>query len=175
MPGLRSRGRSFRPARAQRRMEWIGSATSGSTTLVAGDKIGFYTVLPSEARALTDPTLIRSIGSVVVCSTNVTVQIAGAFGLITWDDINDTVPLLGELPGPFTNPAADWIWHSYFFKNPLCAAQFNASVGGSGLDAQSKAMRRLGTHKGILFVAENSVGSGTSFAFMFGFRHLLKE
>ena len=156
-------------------MDWIGAATGATQVLAAGTRNAQYLVLPSELQAqFTDPTLMRTVAQADIRSL-VAGTIFGAVGIITWDDVNDTPPAAGEAPGPFANPNADWLWHSYFFNaNGGLVVQATFS-DGFATRADSKARRRLGTHRGILMVVENSSLSGQAISCLFGGRCLIKD
>ena len=134
-----------------------------------------WIVLPSVVRTYTDPTLMRTRGQVIANTGTSAGVVRGAFGIIAWDDIDDTVPTATNVPSPYSNPDLDWIWWSFFATaNALLPLQYQASLGASGSDIDSKAMRRLGNRRGVLFVGELTAGS-SSIGFEFGIRCLLKE
>ncbi len=157
-------------------MEWKGAATDAETAVAAGVFASFYVVLPSEARAMTSPTLIRSLGTLNFFKP-VSSSVRGAWGLITWDDIDDSPPVGGDNPAPYTRPDLNWIWHEYLFSPAIAGAGAagSASSLGPGTLVQSKAMRKLPDPRGVLFVVQNAVSSTASFSFMAGWRCLLKE
>jgi len=155
-------------------MEWVTAETQASLAVSPATVVAQWIVLPSVVRTYTDPTLIRTRGPVIIVGQGIGV-IHGAWGILRWDDIDDTVPTALERPSPFSNPDLDWInWG--FFANSLSGAQLNyqASIGGAGLDTDSRAMRRLGNRAGVMFVIEVAAGL-VGVNLDFGIRCLLKE
>jgi len=173
MATTRFRGRTrSRSGRSARRMEWIGASTNTTLSPAAGTVIAAYLVLPSEVRALTDPTLVRTRMSVIVTQVAAGATHA-AWGLIAWDDQNDTVPT--DPPLPLGSPSMDWILHDWILTTGTGILQYNWSPGFTGLMADSRAMRRLGQSRGLLFCLENGATSSGIINCRFGGRCLLKE
>ena len=153
-------------------MEWTGAATDNVVSVGVGATSPFYVVLPSQARALTNPTLIRSIGHVELAQSG-SIIASGAWGLITWDDPDDSTPGGVDVPNPYTRPDLAWIAHGYIFM-----------MGGSSTAVQSPAnesptfdvrsMRKLPQPRGVLFVVANGAGAGI-LLYKAGVRCLLKE
>jgi len=174
---LRGRFRGTRTgSRQSRRMEWKGAGSASEAAAAVGSLTSFFVVLPSEARAMTSPTLIRSQISMCIFKPT-SGSIRGAWGLITWDDIDDTAPVGAELPGPFTRPDLSWIAHGYIFSSAISGAGavgFSSQLGPGTL-VDVKSMRRLPDPRGILLVVENHSTSTVSFSWMAGVRCLLKE
>ncbi len=162
-----SRGRG---QRTTRRMEWKGAANDGLQTLGAGAIAGFYVVLPSEARAMTSPTLVRAIGWISIFRAG-TLAGHGAWGLITWDDNDDTVP--ADLPDPHTRPDLSWIAHGYYAVSSGETRVGEVSIGRPTFDVKSS--RKLPDPRGILFVWKHSATSAGTINFNAGIRCLLKE
>ena len=156
-----------------RRMEWFGAATDAVVSVGVGVASPFYVVLPSQARAMTSPTLIRSIGYIEFAQSG-SIVTSGAWGLITWDDPDDSTPGGVDVPNPYTRPDMGWIAHGYFF-----------TMGGSSTAVQSpanegptfdiRAMRKLPNPRGVLFVVANVATGGGILLYKAGIRCLLKE
>jgi hypothetical protein len=95
------------------------------------------------------------------------------FGLISWNDINDTVPL--DFPDPFDNIEADWICVGALpFYSPVSGTVFGGTTSerGDGM-VQYNAKRRLGNDKGILLSVVND--SPVTVLWKFAYRGLIKE
>ncbi len=156
------RAASSRGSRPRRPMDWEYVNVLGAG-LAANAKTSVQVVSSTELNAeYTDPTLM---GALMVCaarSASDNTNSAGvvAFGLIAWDDINNTPPVTTECPGPITNGNLDWILRT--------ALPFNGPVGSItsvNLDGQfrSKARRRLGSSRTVLLVVEALGLAVTSF------------
>ena len=155
-------------------MDWIGASTTTSLVIPANDTQANYIVLPSEVRdQFTDPTLVRTRGQLILSAGAAGIT-SGACGIIDWTDNNDTPPAAGEAPSPLI-ATFDWIWHTYFFTTGATQLASFYNDGGSGQSIDSKAMRRLGGRKGILFVISLLTGAITSVSYQFGVRCLLKD
>jgi len=162
-------------------MEWIGAFFGGAdglfSTLGPNAFQANYIVLPSQARSYVNPTVVRTRGQVAVTGENaagVISNVQGAFGVIPWSDRDDVPPAGGEVPLPFSDPALDWVYHSYLVApaGSLTGGYYPLQFyGASAVD--SKAMRKLGADQGLLFVIEN--GSLDDMIYQAGFRALVKE
>jgi len=155
-------------------MDWGAGVGEGLTSVAPGTVNGFYIALPQELRDFyTDPTIVRVRGQVTV-RTLTNSAVVGAFGIIAWSDVND-IP--DEMPNPaLADPYADWLYHSYFFNGG--GPEFSESLhwsDGFATAVDTKAMRKMGNDRGLLFVIENSVFSVASIQYNAGFRYLLKE
>jgi len=158
-------------------MEWVSASTTSGVLVAPSGVASQYIVLPSVTRSYTDPTLVRTRGQVLWADNGVG-NLSAAAGIISWDDINDTPPAAGEVPGPFNQPDQDWLWHCYFYNTAVGTAANPFSPGHRLMGADSidsRAMRRLGSGKGVLFVVENASASINSVRCHFGVRCLLKE
>lgn len=144
--------------RARRPMDWEYSLVQVGAVAAAG-KASAFVVLPSELNAeYTDPTLMATrLVSSVLWAAGSTYGGAAAWGLIAWDDINDTPPVGAECPGPFTNGNLDWIMRQV---HPNAGAATGSLVQPGDNTVVAKSRRRLGTSRGILAVLEtNSAGT----------------
>ena len=116
-----------------------------------------WAIPPSVFRdGYTDPTLMASIIYAQIGPLGAsTVSSTFGIGLIVWNGVDDTDPPAGECPQPITNCDADWIWH---WIVPAIAGQGNGfsyqNWSADGL-IRSKAKRRLGNDKGLLWASEN--------------------
>ena len=172
------RGRIVRPrggSRQARRMEWLGAAVNQVPDNVAAGGIQTsYMLLPSQAEELTDPTLIRTRGIFKVFLASSATTAWGAFGLIPWSDINDAEPT-ESIPDPFVDAELDWLYHTFWFVEG--GATIDARKSFQDFMVDSKAMRRLGTRRGVLAVARNAAAGAGSGAvrFYYALRFLVKE
>jgi len=159
MPRFRRsfRGRSAAPAR---RVEWNSTfldftraqAAVGNDTFFAG-----YLSPPSSLQSqFTDPTLVRVRGnySLAFQTLNATLADSGlqvAVGIIPWKDNDDTVPAAANLPSPLLDGEMDWVWHAF---QPMSTLQIAAAatIDIEGGEIDSKAMRRMPTGFGLLWV-----------------------
>jgi len=157
----RTRGfanRSGMRPRAQRRMDWVGAARDGFVEVAAETSSQSYLVLPTQVATFTDATLVRTRGIFVVQSVallGLQVGFHGAAGITVWDDVNDTVPAAGQAPDPFIDPNHDWLWHSYFGRTGGSSASGTHPILWEAV-VDSKAMRRMGSTKGVLAIVRNA-------------------
>jgi hypothetical protein len=91
------------------------------------------------------------------------------FGIIAWDDINNTAPV--DYPTPSANVNLDWMITG---ARSFSQGGFDSEgKDGSGW-IESNAMRRMGNTKGLLFVIEYN-GLFQNALWSLAFRYLLKE
>jgi len=161
------------PARPRRPMDWeYAQVTIGAAAAAA--RAAAQVVSTTELNAqYTDPTLMASrlIGMInfAAGSGNSAMVVVG---LIAWDDINDTVPPLAELPGPISNGNLDWIIRQAYFGLPGVASM--ASIAPGDETVTSRARRKLGSSRSILLVQENGSTAVTTSS-IFDVRCLIKE
>ena len=159
----------------KRAMDWQGATMNGTTSLTIDEIVGNFIVLPSTLHEqYTDPTLVRTRGSVLLNSGTTTTSGTNFFGIIEWpgEGGEDTLPAGPELPSPRDDPELDWIWwRGYAVRTGT------GDVGANGRDKEfeidSKAMRKIETGHGILMVAHN--GGQTQGAFWASVRCLFKQ
>jgi len=162
-------GRRSAPVRP---MDWeFASITIGAAGGAA--RVGAQVVTSTELNAqYTDPTLMASrMVSAVSFASGAGVLPYAVIGLIAWDDINDTVPPLGEIPGPISNGNLDWIMRQVHFGGTTVATVSTIQPGDETIT--SRARRRLGSSRTILAVLE--VGPIATTATVIDVRCLIKE
>jgi len=153
-------------------MEWLGASQTVFGTLGPGVTSAAYIILPSQAAAFTDATLVRTRGLVVAggeFGASITADMVGAVGITTWDDNDDTVPAAADRPDPFQDTDHDWLWHAYLYERGQ-----QGTIAGKHVEIDSRAMRRLGNNKGVLICFRNA-SAIDDMVFAFGARCLLKE
>jgi hypothetical protein len=94
------------------------------------------------------------------------------FGLIAWDDLNDAIPPMSEIPGPLTNGNLDWIIRQVAINSCGIAGNFNVVPGDETI--VSRARRRLGSSRTLLCVIETGDGAVTASSVV-DVRCLIKE
>jgi hypothetical protein len=136
-------------------MDWECAQLDGTVT--ANQKIAGY-VLPQSLSRLTytDPTLMatRQFTSMRLNSAQGAFTGFAAAGVIVWEDINDAVPAMADLPGPLTNCDLDWIVRivGIAHANLPAGSLLNPNVFDN--THLSKARRRLGSSGALLVVFE---------------------
>jgi hypothetical protein len=139
----------------------------------SNSKAAFQVVTSTELNAqYTDPTLMATRMISGVCFAASATQSVVVIGLIAWDDINDTIPQMSELPGPLTNGNLDWIIRQVAVNACGDAGNFNVVPGDESVT--SRARRRLGSSRTILCVVETGDGAVTT-ASVVDVRCLIKE
>jgi len=167
-------------------MEWVGSfagydevgAPASTTTLLT-----HYIAAPSALQAaFVNPTIVRLRGQLDVKLTAGSAFTGGnalcAVGVIAWKDTNDTTPTGADCPNPASDSEFDWLWHAFLpITVPASGIEYFHFVTGS-LAIDSKAMRKLPSPSGLLFVlavVNTTVGTGATVEAQAGFRCLIKE
>jgi len=129
-------------------------------------------------KVLDDCTLYRSLntGQFTLQKTVASghIEVILGMGVLAWDGIDDTAPVITEVPLPVQGGGGDWIWT---WTRPVQLVSVGAGgqfefvnlVGPSEL-FQSRAMRKLSTNVGLLLVVEvYAMISGM--AALFGWTH----
>ncbi len=161
-------------ARPKRAFDWEGSLAA-NTLVPANSLSNFYIVNPSTVRDnYTDPTLVKTRLQLALVNISTGSPAFGAWGVIEWPDINDNPPAAGESPDPLLRPSMDWIMHNFYSVPFAGTASVLIYPGGNSTVADSKAKRRLGNEKGILFVISTGIASA-DVRFQAGARCLLQE
>ncbi len=166
-----ARFRAASPSRPRRPMDWE-YISANAANQSSGLKVATQVVTSTELNAeYTDPTLM---GALLICQAiTQSVSLGGAigFGLIAWDDFNNTPPASTEAPGPITNGNLDWILRQVF---PIASGLGSSVVISDVLDmhSRSRARRRLGSSRTVLLVVE---GTGANFNWSADVRVLIKE
>lgn len=205
---MRRRFRSSRRGGPRRKLEWqFGyGTTAGSVELLHNTLVCHWVVWPvatlDQSRQTydadvvvnpTDLTLVRSLNygyywiqdPVSTSESNTDAVVTLTFGLIKFSyadpSLVDSIVLdAGEsVPGPATDPTADWIW-----RNQAAAASFGSVSQQMGVaditTAQSRAQRKLSAGEGIMQVLEFNIwganfGDARNVHYYFESRCLLKE
>jgi len=166
--------RAMRPSGPRRGMDWEG-ASFGNFALPQNSIAAQYLVLPSTVREqYTDPTLTVTRVALTIENEDVDDWAAGAWGVIAWDDRDDTVPGAGELPDPEDDPEFDWILHNFYRIPPARTSHTFIYPGGAIETSVSHAQRKLGNTKGILLVCSSAAVAATV-GIAFAGRCLLKD
>ncbi len=155
--------RSSRPTRShsRRKMTWEALQINADG-MGSGSKASAYVILPSETETeFVSPTLIAT--RLVSAERITTLVPAGGFafgiGLIRWSDVNDTVPAIGDTPGPLSNADFDWIIRQVSFFPATTPVGYSITSLDS-LSYLSKAKRKLSRSTGLLLVMETTGAGG---------------
>lgn len=172
----RSFRRSHRSSSRRRKLAWARGfvADSGLGNVPAGTIVpaSFWYkvpagvlntgVQPDGAIEPEDWTLVRTRISVQVEATPHGTDSSGLIvgaGLLVWEANTDNIPVVGSYPVPVENGDADWLWHWVACSgqgNSPIAPQIADTLGAPDSVIQSKAMRKLSSRQGLLFVVEVS-------------------
>ncbi len=152
---------AFRP---RRRYEWFSSA---ATQNPAPGGTGTTVLLnQTDITDLTEPTLKRVRGSLLVAADAVTAATSLAIGLM--------VVQLDELGNPPQVNAWDQEGSSYLWFHFVVIADFGGGHRYERIEVDSKAQRRIESDEGLVLFSQNYAGSATPTVFFQG-RYLLEQ
>jgi len=106
---------------------------------------------------------------------------AFGFGILSWDNVDDTTPDITQVPTPTLDPQADWIVHqvicaamSPIFANETQTVNFGTLNG----DFDFRSKRKLSEYTGLLFVVSVTILEQSTAAIPFtqwGFAHRARQ
>jgi len=172
----RRRGsRSVRSSSNRRRNNWLRASTQfGTTTVLAGTGSVFsdWVREPAEVVASGTDNIVEEDLTLVRCRNDIHLGVQFAAGdhalcyatagLIVWEKNDANLLSVAETPRPWFDGDADWLWHWTQGFNNTAAGAMDLFVGndiGHEKLQWTKAMRKLSSRQGLLFVCEFSNGS----------------
>jgi len=177
---VRSRRRSFRggTTRPKRDVTWgfynNSQRLETATDFVIADWIAFPAIVgPTVAGTLpVDSTLIRMIVQAMFSGPIPDVDVGGAWmGLISWQWPSDTIPDAVPLPqfGDF-----DWMWRWPIPRVGLGGGTALGSITSENTFINSRAMRKMGSDRGLLFVMNGNIDVSEDFGWFLDVRYAYK-
>jgi len=190
---IRRRGRS---RSVRRKSRWEGGfsyltnlgapGTGGTVPTIAGSSSAsaVWARVPAGAFdtvngdfVLDDCTVYRMInvgGFLMIPTSTGSLDATVGMGVLAWDGISDTPPVITDVPLPTQNGGADWLW---WWVSPAIAASTATTAGVTvqnlfapqGMVFQ-KSQRKLSTNTGLLLVVE-VYANVSGMAWSYGWSH----